>query len=79
MKQKQYCKKFNKDLKKNGPHQKKTNKQKKILEVTSLYNHMCAPGPDNVRARVSENIKASKQANALRRPHKSRPSHTISQ
>ena len=31
MKQKQYCKKFNKDFKKNGPHQKKlTNKKRDI-------------------------------------------------
>ena len=75
------CLTTNKDFKKNtnGPHKKKKLTKKEILKVTSLYNHMCTPGPDNKRARVSENIKASKQANALGRPHKPHLSHTISQ
>ena len=68
-----------KTSKKKMVHIKKKLTEKEILKVTSLYNHTCTPGPDNVRARVSENIKASKQANALGRPHKPHPSHAISQ
>ena len=37
---------------------------------TSLYNHARAPGPDNVRARASESLKAYKQASELGRLHK---------
>ena len=33
--QKQYCKKFNKDLKKNGPHQKKNLQKKRSLQITN--------------------------------------------
>lgn len=43
---------------------------------TSLYNHARAPGPDNVRGRARESLKAYKQASELGRVHKPHSSHT---
>ena len=44
IKQKQYCDKFNKDLKKKGPHQKNLKKKKEIT-VRNVYNANKKAGP----------------------------------
>ena len=38
IKQKQYCNKFNEDFK-NGPHQKKKEKEKRTSTLEALYKH----------------------------------------